>query len=133
MDVQHFLFYIILSNYVWSIFFYQNKDHNVRQIRFHVCIKMRHCKRRVCRRKTLNGQPNIKHTKKWFKRKSWKSAYRALIYTISKWLWNVLWTLRLSFLNGSLLFFASFVLQLTSEHFAQDNTEIRYDKAMPRH
>ena len=34
-------------------------DHNVRQIRFHVCIKMRRCKRRVCKRKTLFGQPNI--------------------------------------------------------------------------
>ena len=25
---------------------------------FHVCIKMRRCKRRVCKRKTLFGQPN---------------------------------------------------------------------------
>ena len=55
----HFPFYIILSNYVWSILFYQNKDHNVRQIWFHVCIKMRRCKRRVCKRKTLFRQPNI--------------------------------------------------------------------------
>ena len=38
MDAQHFLSYIILSNYVWSILFYQNKDHNIWQIRFHVCI-----------------------------------------------------------------------------------------------
>ena len=38
MDVQHFPFYIILSNYARSILFYQNEDHNVRQIRFHVCI-----------------------------------------------------------------------------------------------
>ena len=30
MDAQHFPFYIILSNCVWSILFYQNKDHNVR-------------------------------------------------------------------------------------------------------
>ena len=30
----------------------------LRQIRFHVCIKMRRCKRRVCKRKTLFGQPN---------------------------------------------------------------------------
>ena len=37
MDAQHFPFYFILSNYVWSILFYQNKDHNVRQIKFHVC------------------------------------------------------------------------------------------------
>ena len=40
MNAQHFSFYIILSNYVWSILFYQDKDYNVRQIRFHVCIKM---------------------------------------------------------------------------------------------
>ena len=58
MDAQHFPFYIILSNYVWFILFYQNKDHNVRQIRFHVCIKMHRCKRRVCKRKTLLGQSN---------------------------------------------------------------------------
>ena len=63
VDTQHFPFYIILSNYVWSILFYQDKDYNVRQIRFHVCIKMRCCKRRVCKRrvckrKTLFGQPN---------------------------------------------------------------------------
>ena len=38
MDAQYFPFYITLSNYVWSILFYQNKDHNVRQIRFHVCV-----------------------------------------------------------------------------------------------
>ena len=49
-----FWFIVILSNYVWSILFYQNKDHNVRQIRFHVCIKMH----RVCKGKTLSGQPN---------------------------------------------------------------------------
>ena len=48
MDAQYFPSYIILSNYVWSILFYQNKDHNVRRIRFHVCIKMHRCKRRVC-------------------------------------------------------------------------------------
>ena len=58
MDAQHFPFYIISSNYVRSILFYQNKDHNARQIRFHVCTKM-HCKRRVCKRKTLFGQPNM--------------------------------------------------------------------------
>ena len=57
MDAR-FPFYIILSNYVRSILFYKNKDYNVRQIRFHVCIKMRRCKRRVCKRKTLFGQPN---------------------------------------------------------------------------
>ena len=48
----HFQFYIILSNYVWSILFYQIEDHNVRQIGFHVCVKMR------CKRKKLSGQPN---------------------------------------------------------------------------
>ena len=62
MAAQHFPFYIILSNYVWSTLFYQNKDHNVRQIKFHVCIKMHRCKRRVCKRKTLYGQPNVKST-----------------------------------------------------------------------
>ena len=41
MDAQHFSFYIIFSNYVRSVLFYQNKDHNTRQIRFHVCTKMR--------------------------------------------------------------------------------------------
>ena len=34
------------------------KNHDVRQIRFHVCIKMRRCKRRVCKRKTFFGQSN---------------------------------------------------------------------------
>ena len=29
MDAQHFPFYIILSNYVWSILFYQDEDYNV--------------------------------------------------------------------------------------------------------
>ena len=58
MDAQHFPFYIILSNYVLSILFYQNKDHNFRQIRYHVCIKMRCCKRRFYKRKTLSRQPN---------------------------------------------------------------------------
>ena len=47
MDAQHFSFYIILSNYVSSILFYQNKDHNVRQIKFHVRIKMRRCKKDI--------------------------------------------------------------------------------------
>ena len=58
MDAQYFSFYIILSNYVWSILFYQDEDRNVWQIRFHVCIKLHRCKRRVCKRKTLFGQPN---------------------------------------------------------------------------
>ena len=60
MDAQHFSFYIMLSNYVRSIFLYQDKDRNVWQIRFHVCIKMHRCKRRVRKRKTLFGQPNIR-------------------------------------------------------------------------
>ena len=59
MDAQYFPFYIILSNYVRSILLYQNKDHNAQQIRFHVYIKMRRYKRRVCKGKTLFGQPNI--------------------------------------------------------------------------
>ena len=58
MDAQDLSFYIILSNYVRSILFYHNKDHNVRQIRFHVCIKIHRCKRRICKRKTLFRQPN---------------------------------------------------------------------------
>ena len=58
MNAQHFPLYITLSNYVWSILFYEIKDHNVRQIRFHVGIKIRCCKGRVCKRKTLSGQPN---------------------------------------------------------------------------
>ena len=40
---------------------YQNKDHDVRQIRFRVSIKMHRCKRRVCKRKTLFGRSNIIH------------------------------------------------------------------------
>ena len=64
MDAQHFHFYIILSNYVRSILFYQNEDHNFRQIRFHVRIKMYRCKRRVCKRKTLSGQTNIPNSRK---------------------------------------------------------------------
>ena len=60
MGAQHFSFYIVLSNYVWSILFCRNKDHNVRQIRFRVCIKVRRCKRFVCKGKTLSGQPNIR-------------------------------------------------------------------------
>ena len=59
MDAQYFPFYIILSNYVRSVLFYQNKDHNAQQIRFHVYIKMRRYKRRVYKGKTLFGQPNI--------------------------------------------------------------------------
>ena len=59
IDARYFPFYIILSNYVRSISFYQNKHHDVRQIRFHVCIKMHRCKRRIYKRKTLFGQPNI--------------------------------------------------------------------------
>ena len=53
----HFLFYIILSNYA-SIWFSQNKDYNVRQIKFHVCIKINRCKKRVCKRKTLFERSN---------------------------------------------------------------------------
>ena len=53
MDAQH------LSFYKRFLPFYQNKDHNVRQIRFHVCIKTRCCKGRVCKRKTLSRHPNI--------------------------------------------------------------------------
>lgn len=55
MDAQDFSFYIILS----KLLFYQNKDRNVGQIRFHDCIMMHRRKRRVCNRKTLFGQSNI--------------------------------------------------------------------------
>ena len=54
MDAQHFPFYIILSNYVRCILFYQNKDHKVRQIRFHVCIKRHGCKSRVCKERRFS-------------------------------------------------------------------------------
>ena len=47
---EKFLSYYIL---------YQDKDYNVLQIRLSVCIKMRRCKRRVCKRKALFGQFNI--------------------------------------------------------------------------
>ena len=51
----HFILRVILF---YRIRRNQGKDYNVRQIRFHVCIKMRRCKRRVCERKTLFGRPN---------------------------------------------------------------------------
>ena len=47
IDAQGFLFYIILSNYVRSIFFCWNKHRDISQT-FH-----------VCERKTLFEQPNI--------------------------------------------------------------------------
>ena len=53
MDARYFSFYIILPNYVRSISFYKDKRYNVRQIRFRVCIKMRRCKMRVCKGRTL--------------------------------------------------------------------------------
>ena len=65
MDAQHFPFYIILSNYVCSILFHKNKNHNVRRIRFHFCIKIHRWKRRVCKGKTLFGQPSTKRIT-WF-------------------------------------------------------------------
>ena len=58
IKTQYFPFYIVLSNYVWSILFSQTKDRNIRQIRFRVCTKIRRCKTRVCNRKILSGQPN---------------------------------------------------------------------------
>ena len=60
------MIFSVLYYFIEFILFYQNKDHNVRQIRFHVCIKMRRCKGRVCKRKTLFGQPNIFHLEKFF-------------------------------------------------------------------
>ena len=56
---RRFLFYIILSNYVRSMLFYRDKHRDILQTWFHVCMKMHRCKRHVCERKTLSGQPNI--------------------------------------------------------------------------
>ena len=61
----HFSFYIILSNYVWFILFYQDKDYNVRQIRFPVCTKMHCYKRCVRKRKTPFGQHNMSISVYW--------------------------------------------------------------------
>lgn len=58
--VAHFPFYIIL--YYIYILFYQTTDHNVRQIRLHICTKICCCKRRVRKRKTLSGQPKYTAT-----------------------------------------------------------------------
>ena len=59
IDVQCILFYIILSNYVGSILFCWDKRRDISQIWFHVCMKVHCCKKHVCERKILFGQPNI--------------------------------------------------------------------------
>ena len=52
-EIMDVLYYFIELRMIIFLF-YQNKDHNVPQIRFHVCIKMH----RFCKRKTHSGQPN---------------------------------------------------------------------------
>ena len=54
IDAQRFLFYISLSN----ILFCWDKYRDISQTWFHVCMKMHCCKKHVCERKTLFGQPN---------------------------------------------------------------------------
>ena len=58
IDAQCFLFYIILSNYVRSILFCWDKLRDISQTRFHVCTKLHCCKKHVCEKETLSGQPN---------------------------------------------------------------------------
>ena len=50
--------YIILSNYVRSILFCWDKHCEISQTWFHVCMKLHCCKKHVCERKSLFGQPN---------------------------------------------------------------------------
>ena len=58
IDAQHFLFYIILSNYARAILFSRDKHRDISQTWFHVCTKVHCCKKHVRERKTLSGQPN---------------------------------------------------------------------------
>ena len=58
MDTRHFSFYIILSNYVRSILSIKIKTITFDRLGFTFGIKVHRCKRRVCKRKTLFGQPN---------------------------------------------------------------------------
>ena len=57
-NAQGFLFYIILSNYVRSILFCRDKHRDISQTWFHVCTKVDCCRKHVCERKILSGQPN---------------------------------------------------------------------------
>ena len=56
-DARDFLFYIVLSSYVRSILFCWDEYRDVSQTCFHVCMKLHCCKKHVCERKTLLGQP----------------------------------------------------------------------------
>lgn len=59
IDAWHFcfvLFYWITHGTFFSIKIF--KDHNIWQISFRVCVKMRCCERHVCKRKTLFRQAN---------------------------------------------------------------------------
>ena len=67
IDAQHFLFYIILSNYVRSILFCWDKHRDISQPWFHVCMVVHCCKKHVCERKRLSGQPNMSVIKKFLK------------------------------------------------------------------
>ena len=59
IDAQRSLFYIILSKYVRSILFCRDKQRDISQTWFRVCTKVHCCKKHVCERKTLSGQPLI--------------------------------------------------------------------------
>ena len=59
MDAQRFMFYIILSNYVRSILFCWDKHRDISQTWFHIFTKVHCCKKHVCERRTLSGQPNM--------------------------------------------------------------------------
>ena len=58
INARRFFFYIILSNYVRSVLFCRDRHRDISQTCFHVCIKTHCCKKHVCERKTLFGQPN---------------------------------------------------------------------------
>ena len=62
-DAERFLFYSILSNYVRSILLCWDKHSEISQTWFHVCTKVHCCKKHVCERKTLFGQPNTSATR----------------------------------------------------------------------
>ena len=59
IDAQRFSFYIILPNYVRSISFCWDKHRDISQTWFQVSLKVHCCKKHVCERKILFGQPNI--------------------------------------------------------------------------
>ena len=47
IDAHNRLFHIILLIYVWYILYYWDKNRNVWETKFHVCVKMHYCERHV--------------------------------------------------------------------------------------